>query len=373
VRGLVITWAPGGNLPPLVAAAGLLTARGHEVEIMCSTATRAAFEAGGYTVHGYRRTPDPVTRMPFEAQAESMLRLAAGADIALDVRDLLAEGRFDVAVVDCMLPAAISTVSASDIPVASLVHFLYGPVRRQLLAGGGWTTDLSTLADTHRQLGFAPVTEGLVAWESPELLLVTAPRWFDLDVDYPANVVHAGPLGVRRGVDGERTGVLLSFSTTVMEGQRQMIQRVCEAIAIIGVPAILTLDPALDIGDLELADNIELLPFADHDELLPGRAAVVTHGGLGTTLRALAHGVPLLVLPLGRDQDLNAERVSVLGAGTRVHADATPHQIGTGLTSLMADPKVTGAAARTAERMAAATPDAAAAEAIERIARARPG
>jgi UDP:flavonoid glycosyltransferase YjiC (YdhE family) len=367
VRALVITWAPGGNLPPLVAAGGLLTARGHDVEILGSAATRSAF-AAGHLLHSYRRAPEPVTQIAFEAQAESMLRTAAGADIALDVRDLLAEERFDVAVVDCMLPAAIASVSAADIPVASLVHFLYGPVRHQLLAGGSWTTDLPTLAVTQRQLGLTPAPDALMAWESPELLLVAAPRWFDLEFDYPAHVVHAGPLGVRTRTGGRRTRVLLSFSTTVMEGQRELIQRVCDAVAATGVEAVLTLDTTLDIGDLDVSDNIELLPFADHDELLPDCAAVVTHAGLGTTLRAFAHGVPMLLLPLGRDQGLNAERAVGLGVGSRLSGAATPIEIAAALTSLLADQSIAAAAARIANRIAAASPDRVAAEAFEGIA-----
>jgi UDP:flavonoid glycosyltransferase YjiC (YdhE family) len=368
VRALAVTWAPGGNLPPLVAAGGLLTARGHDVEILGSAATRNAFEAAGLVLHSYRRAPEPVTRVAFEAQAESILRTAAGIEIALDVRELLAAERFDVAVVDCMLPAAIAAASAADIPVASLVHFLYGPVRHQLLAGGSWTTDLPTLAATQRQLGVTPAPDALMAWEAPELLLVTAPSWFDLEFDYPAHVVHAGPLGVRTRPGGGRTRVLLSFSTTVMEGQHALIQRVCDAVAAAGVEAVLTLGPALDIGDLDVSGNIELLPFADHDELLPDCAAVVTHGGLGTTLRALAHGVPMVLLPLGRDQGLNAERAVGLGVGTRLSVAATTIEIAAALTSLLADESIAAAAARMAERIAAASPDVVAAEAVERIA-----
>ena len=46
--------------------------------------------------------------------------------------------------------------------------------------------------------------------------------------------------------------------------------------------------------------------------------AVVTHGGAGTTLGALAFGVPLLVLPQGADQYANAERVVAAGAGRQL-------------------------------------------------------
>ena len=49
---------------------------------------------------------------------------------------------------------------------------------------------------------------------------------------------------------------------------------------------------------------------------MPGSAAVIGHGGLGTVLRALAHGVPQLLLPLGRDQAFNADQVERVSAPT---------------------------------------------------------
>jgi UDP:flavonoid glycosyltransferase YjiC (YdhE family) len=100
-----------------------------------------------------------------------------------------------------------------------------------------------------------------------------------------------------------------------MQGQVALIQRVCDAIAGQAVDAILTLGPAVSAEAIRVPRNIEASPYADHDQLLSRCAAVVTHGGLGTTLRSLAHGTPLLLLPLGRDQQFNAGRVVELGAG----------------------------------------------------------
>ena len=51
--------------------------------------------------------------------------------------------------------------------------------------------------------------------------------------------------------------------------------------------------------------------------------AVVTHGGSGTTLGALAHGLPLLVVPQGADQYANADAVVAAGAGRRLGRDET--------------------------------------------------
>jgi UDP:flavonoid glycosyltransferase YjiC (YdhE family) len=378
VRALVITWAPGGNLPPMLAAAAVLARRGHDVAVLGSGATRTAAEQLGLEVVGYRRSPDPEVSVAFEEQADEMMATMAGAQIALDVRDALDELGPDLAVVDCMLPAAIAAAQAAGTPTASVVHFLYGLARtRMLRTGGGWTTDLRSLAATHRMLGLAPARDGLAAWESAELVLVTAPGWLDVDCRAPAKVLHAGPLAVavdagrRDRADAERHRVVLTFSTTVMRGQTALIYRVCEAVDGLDLDAVLTLGPAVDPGSVQVPDNVEVLALADHDRLMPGAAAVIGHGGLGTVLRALAHGVPQLLLPLGRDQAFNADRVERLGAGIRLPTDARPERIRAALLGLLTDERSAAQASLAARRIAADDPDRIAGEALERTAHRR--
>jgi UDP:flavonoid glycosyltransferase YjiC (YdhE family) len=368
-HALVVTWGSGGNLPPLLAAARLLAARGRSVSILGSAATREAALEAGFDVIGYRRARDPNVELAFEEQAAELMATAAGADVALDVRDVVTEVRPELMIVDCMLPAAIAAGEATRTPTASLVHFPYGLARTQMLRGAGaWTTDRTQLNVTRRGLGLEPAADDLAAWESPELLLVTVPEWFDLAVDFPANVVHTGPLGVTRprqaATARRRRLVLLSFSTTVMRGQNSLVQRVCDAVAGENVDGILTLGPALSAGEVRVPDNVEAVTFADHDHLLPSCAAVVTHGGLGTTLRALAHGKPLLLLPLGRDQEFNARRVVELGAGVKLPRQAMPAEIALALRALIMKPHFANAARKTAEAIAADTPDETATQAL---------
>jgi UDP:flavonoid glycosyltransferase YjiC (YdhE family) len=360
----------------MLGAASVLDRRGHEVAVLCSGETRDAAEQLGFEVTGYRRSPDPDIRVAFEAQADLMMAAMAGAEIALDARDVLDELRPDLAVVDCMLPAAIAAARATGTPTVSLVHFLYGLARMQMLrAGGGWTTDLRTLAATHRMLRLAPAPDGISAWEAPELVLVTAPRWLDIDCDAPANVLHAGPLSVaaraEQPADVQRPRVVLTFSTTVIEGQAALIDRVGGAVAGLDLDAVLTVGPAVDRDSVQVPDNVEVVDFADHDRLMSGSAAVIGHGGLGTVLRALAHGVPQLLLPLGRDQAFNADRVEHLGAGVRLPTDAPPGRIRTALRALLTDRRFAAEAALVARRIVADEPDRTAAEALEHTAHRR--
>src|SRR6266498_1785097 len=372
---LIVSWGGGGNLPPLLAAGKLLAAHDHRVCVLASAATRQPALDASFNVASYRRAPDPNMDTAFEQQAAQLMAIAAGPELALDVRDVVAELRPDLMIVDCMLPAGLATGEATGTPTASLVHFPYGLARTQMLRGGGaWTTDRAQLNITRAGLGLEPATDDLAAWESAELLLVTVPKWFDLATDYPANVVHAGPLGVNRAPQEASTPagrplVLLSFSTTVMEGQEALIQRVCDALDGQAVDAILTLGPAVSAEAIRTPRNIEASPYADHDHLLPRCTAVVTHGGLGTTLRALAHGKPLLLLPLGRDQQFNAGRVVELGAGICLPVEASPGEIASALVELLAQPQYSEAAAAAAFAIAADEPDETATEALLSLAR----
>src|SRR6266536_2056617 len=174
---LIVSWGGGGNLPPLLAAGKLLAARDHSVCVLASAATRQPAVDAGFDVVSYRRALDPKMDTAFEQQAAQLMATAAGPEIALDVRDVVAELRPELMIVDCMLPAGLA--------------------RTQMLRGAGaWTTDRAQLNSTRSDLGLEPTTDDLAAWESAELLLVTVPTWFDLATDYPANVVHAGPVGV---------------------------------------------------------------------------------------------------------------------------------------------------------------------------------
>jgi UDP:flavonoid glycosyltransferase YjiC (YdhE family) len=315
VKALIITWGPGGNLPPLLASAVLLRRRGHDVTVLCSGKTREAAQRLHLGVVGYARSPDPNVDVAFEGQAARVLETAAGAGIARDASDVLARVRPDLAVADCMLPAAIAAARAVGTPTASLVHFLYCPARTQMLeTGGAWTTDLRTLAATHRLLGLAAPPTGLSAWEAPELVLISAPGWFDGECEVPMQVLHAGPLGIKVSPHppmhaDARKRVLLTFSTTVMDGQPELINRVVAAVADLELDALLTLGPAVDPDVVQVPANVRVMAFGEHDLVMPGCAAVIGHGGLGTVLRALAHGLPQLILPLGRDQTVNAARV----------------------------------------------------------------
>ncbi len=58
--------------------------------------------------------------------------------------------------------------------------------------------------------------------------------------------------------------------------------------------------------------------FLPHASVVPKVDLVITHGGMGTTQRALAAGVPVCVIPWGRDQNETARRAETCGAGIMI-------------------------------------------------------
>ncbi|CAN5686429.1 hypothetical protein BH24CHL1_BH24CHL1_09010 [soil metagenome] len=84
-------------------------------------------------------------------------------------------------------------------------------------------------------------------------------------------------------------------------------------------------DPA-DFGSQP--DHVRIERYIPQSLLLPQCDLVVTHGGSGTVMAALAHGLPLVVIPIAADQPFNAERVTALGLGRVVEREErTPEGI----------------------------------------------
>jgi sterol 3beta-glucosyltransferase len=71
------------------------------------------------------------------------------------------------------------------------------------------------------------------------------------------------------------------------------------------------------MGAGQLPDNILRLDWAPHSWLFPRMAAVVHHGGAGTTAAALRAGVPNVIVPYFADQPFWGSRVEALGVGPK--------------------------------------------------------
>ncbi len=98
-----------------------------------------------------------------------------------------------------------------------------------------------------------------------------------------------------------------------------LVRTALEALADEPVSVVATM-PAGVPDDLVVPANARVETFLPHGPVLERAAVAVTHGGMGGTQKALAHGVPVCVVPFGRDQLEVARRVEVSGCGTRLPA-----------------------------------------------------
>jgi UDP:flavonoid glycosyltransferase YjiC (YdhE family) len=95
---------------------------------------------------------------------------------------------------------------------------------------------------------------------------------------------------------------------------------------------------------------------------------MITHGGHGTVMKALIAGVPLVVVPLGRDQPDNAGRVVYAGAGIRLRRNASASTLQTAIGRVIEDPRYRAAARRMAARLASERDDNRAVDELEQVA-----
>jgi UDP:flavonoid glycosyltransferase YjiC (YdhE family) len=101
-------------------------------------------------------------------------------------------------------------------------------------------------------------------------------------------------------------------------------------------------------------DNVRVERYLAHGLLLPRCAVVVSHGGAGTMLAALACGLPILTIPQGADQYLNAEVCARRGVGrTLLSDDVTPETARREVRTLLDDPTHIRAAREVAAEIAA--------------------
>jgi UDP:flavonoid glycosyltransferase YjiC (YdhE family) len=174
-------------------------------------------------------------------------------------------------------------------------------------------------------LGLPPIRRFFRWWLSPDLVIGLFPSWYAAPpADWPPQLQLAG-FGRYDGTTAELPAEVLAFCTagpppvafTLGTGMRHAAEFFRTAVAScqsLGARGLL-LSKYADVIPTRLPDGVRHCPFAPFRRLLPLCAAVVHHGGVGTTAAALEAGCPQLVLPLAWDQPDNAARVETLGVG----------------------------------------------------------
>jgi len=111
---------------------------------------------------------------------------------------------------------------------------------------------------------------------------------------------------------------------------------------------ILSMGDEIPDSELKLLpENFEINRFASHLEILPHASLLVCQGGTGSTLEAIYHGVPAIVLPLNPDHEAWAYRLVEMGVGIRLpRHTASVDMIRNGIESALADSRLLGRVAQ---------------------------
>lgn len=233
---------------------------------------------------------------------------------------------------------------------AAAVRIGYWLVDRILI--DRWLT--TPLNRFRRSLGLPPVDRPLDRWWlSPDRVLGLYPSWFaPPETSWPSRFrpvgfpLYDGPESIARPDDVER--VLAEFHEPPIvftAGTAHVCASAFFAAAIevcrqLGRPGLMLSAKPEQVSQQLPADpaSIRIARYLPLGAVLPRCAAVVHHGGIGTTSQSLAAGVPQLICPMAFDQFDNGHRVARLGCGRVLPMRrVTPGRMKEALQPLMTD------------------------------------
>jgi len=120
-------------------------------------------------------------------------------------------------------------------------------------------------------------------------------------------------------------------------GREDLLAAAAHEVAQAGCEVLLATGPGVDPSDLsDLPPSVHVEQFVPQARVLPHVDVVVHHGGTGTVIGSLEHGLPQVVLPRGADQFWNAEHLAARGAARAVLPDARPGSVTDAVSQLLA-------------------------------------
>ena len=356
-RYLAYTSPARGHLYPIVPTLEELRRRGHEVVVRTLASEvellrNLGFEAAPIDPAIERREhADWRARTPIGALQDN---LRVFFERALydgpDLRRAIEDERPDVLLVDINTSGAMAVAETSGVPWATWCPFFLpipsrdappfglglppargplGRLRDRLLSPvlfGIYNRQAPELDAVRTELG-APPARGIERemLRAPLMLYMTAEPFEYPRSDWPPSVRMVGP-GIwdppaksPAWLEELKRPLILVTCSTEFQNDGKLARAALEALAGEDVSVVVTtagVDPSTFTPSL----NAHVERFVPHRPVLERAACVVCHGGMGITQKALAAGVPVCVVPFGRDQFDVARHVEVAGAGTRLPA-----------------------------------------------------
>lgn len=388
---LFTLWDGGGSLPPELAVVRQVAAAGHRVTVLIDpVAVPEAWAAGATDVrvwtdapHHRDRSPDSDYIRDWELHSPlrvltnfmDTLMVRPAPAFAAEVLNAIDDLRPDLVVSSFPLFGAFLAAEVRRLPCAVLVPNVVslpckgmppfgtgflppkGPLGRSrdracnAMTEWVWNRRLQELNQARTSLGLDPLDRLLDQYERVDRVLALTAAAFDFPAKLPANVRYVGPQlddphwsePWTAPEDDGRPFILVAMSTTFMDHVQQL-QRAVTAVGTLPVRALVTTGPAVDPDLLDPPPNVTVVRSAPHNQVLAHADVVVTHGGHGTVVKALAAGVPILCIPTGRDQPDNAARIVHRNAGLRLPMRARPAKIAAAIQRILNDPSFRTAA-----------------------------
>lgn len=205
-------------------------------------------------------------------------------------------------------------------PIGKLRDRVLSPVVMKMLGA----KTLPMVNDLRAEVGLDPLstmTEFLT--RPPRTLYFTAEPLEYPRSDWPASYKMIGPATwsppsqTPTWLDEIDQPIILVTCSTERLADRAILESALKGLADEDVFVIGT-SAAEDPDSFDVPPNARVERFLPHDPIIKRAAAVVCHGGMGITQKALSNGVPVCVVPHGRDQPDVARRVEFADAGVRL-------------------------------------------------------
>ena len=368
---LFVTIDGGGNLPPVLGIARDLAEKGYRISVLSEPCMENMIRTLGYHFIPFKRhfTRQDRKEDIFKDWNVSPLKNPVLENIVFGPTRIVTEETMDainqtdarLLVADCLLPAALIAAEARRIPGVLAFHMPeYFPGKNRppgmlgLLPGKGVAGRFRDLLLTRlfnkMMNGFLPAINetrsrfSLTALErtgdlihGADLRLIQTLERFDFPLEpRPGNIRYTGPVlhdpdwtsswSNPWSSEDPRPLVVISLSST-FQNQYAVIQSAIDALRNQEIRGLVTLGPAVEKDRFSVPENVIVVESAPHSKVFPLADLVITHAGHGTVMKALSHGLPLVCLPMGRDQNDNAVKVQHHGCGIALKAKSRPEKI----------------------------------------------
>jgi UDP:flavonoid glycosyltransferase YjiC (YdhE family) len=355
---LWLNWSGGGNLPPSLGIARVLTERGHELAFAGRPEMVPRVKTAGFRAIEITQAYAQVDRYPQGLPLTRPACYLTSPAVEEEVQSIVAAEAPDLILIDAMFPAALAHAGEFGRPSAVLVHTF---VFRQL---DMWRKVISNFDGMRQQAGFPGLPPLDALWQPRERIISTSLAAFDTaPLAGWETVRHAGPVledekfAVPRPLPWPSVDptplVMVSFSTMFEQRNADKLQRTLDALADFRVHVVATTAGIVAPSELAVPKNAVVLDYAAHDPIMKRAALVVTHGGHGTAMRALRHGVPMILIPgLAGDQPFVAAAMQEFGAGLALPGDAGVEAIRAAAQQILSTPSFKQSARERAKALA---------------------